>query len=135
MHRVDAELTAGLPVSPISDEVATLAVDHCLDVMWGWLPEWATYEALAVVEFVVSGTGQRWLVEVGHWTGTSPHSNETFDLPRAGRAGATAEPAAVVTGTVEELALWAWNRGADVTITGSDSARAALDRLISHGID
>ena len=68
MHRVDAELTAGLPIGPIADDVAAGAIDHAVDVMWGWKPDEATYAAAAVVEFVASDTGQRWLVEVGSWT-------------------------------------------------------------------
>jgi uncharacterized protein (TIGR03083 family) len=65
MHRVDAELTAGLPTGPIAPDVAVGAVDHAVDVMWGWQPEGSTYEARAVVEFVASDPDKRWLVEVG----------------------------------------------------------------------
>lgn len=39
MHRVDAERAAGLEPGPIAGDVAAGAVDHCVDVMWGWLPE------------------------------------------------------------------------------------------------
>lgn len=42
MHRVDAELTAGLPVGPIAPDVAASAVDHAIDVMWGWQQEGST---------------------------------------------------------------------------------------------
>jgi len=38
MHRVDAELTADLPTGPIAPDVAVGAVDHAVDVMWGWRP-------------------------------------------------------------------------------------------------
>jgi hypothetical protein len=62
MHRVDAELTAGLPTGPIAPDVAVGAVDHAVDVMWGWQPEGSTYEARAVVEFVASDADKRWLV-------------------------------------------------------------------------
>ena len=58
MHRVDAELTAGLPVGPIARDVAAGAVDHAIDVMWGWQPEGSTYEPRAVVEFVASDADQ-----------------------------------------------------------------------------
>jgi uncharacterized protein (TIGR03083 family) len=36
MHRVDAELAAGLPVTPIAQDVAAGAIDHAVDVMWVW---------------------------------------------------------------------------------------------------
>ena len=68
MHRVDAELTAGVPISPIADDVAAGAVDHAVDVMWGWMPDGATYRVDSVVELVATDTDARWLVEVGSWT-------------------------------------------------------------------
>ena len=101
MHRVDAELTAGLTVGPIAPEVAAGALDHAVDVMWGWLPDGAHYEALATAELVASDLDQRWLVEVGRWTAGPGRS-----APRARRA--IRGPAAVtVTAAVEDLALWA----------------------------
>ena len=61
-HRVDAELAAGLPISPIASNVAADALDHAVDVMWGWLPDGATYVARAIVEFVATDVDRRWLV-------------------------------------------------------------------------
>lgn len=133
IHRVDAELTAGLPVSPISTEVAAAGVDHCVDVMWGWLPDWATYRPQALTRLVATDTGQEWLVEVGRWTGTGPESGREFDEIRAARAG-EGEPVATVSGTATALDLWCWGRGADVITSGDDAALALLDAL-SHGID
>lgn len=133
MHRVDAELTAGLPVTPLAPDVAAGAVDHCVDVMWPWLPEWATYEPQALAEFVAADTGQRWLIELGHWTGTGPESGRAFDDPRATRV-ATGTPTVTVTAPVADLALWAWTRGGTVEIAGGDDGRAALARLIDRGM-
>src|SRR3954471_8842596 len=59
-HRVDAEMAAGVSVSPISPGVAADAVDHAVDVMWGWLPDGASYEARAIVEFVATDVDRRW---------------------------------------------------------------------------
>jgi uncharacterized protein (TIGR03083 family) len=134
MHRVDAELTAGVDVSPISPAVAAGAVDHCADVMWGWMPDWAVRESLAVAELVASDTGQRWLVDVGHWTGTGPQSGNAFDEPHGTRADPGATPTVTVTGTVQGLALWAWTRGGTVQIVGDDAGKAALGGLIDRGI-
>jgi hypothetical protein len=133
MHRVDAELTAGLEVGPIAPEVAAGSVDHCVDVMWGWLPGWATYEKQAVVELVATDTGHRWLVEIGHWTGTDPDDGEKSDFPRAIRA-ADGRPTATVSAPVVDLALWAWTRGGQVRIEGEPTATAAIDRLMTTGI-
>jgi uncharacterized protein (TIGR03083 family) len=133
MHRVDAELTAGLPITPIGDGVAAGAVDHCVDVMWGWMPDWATYENLAVAEFVATDTGQRWSVQIGHWTGTGPESGKQFDVPRAVRADG-GEPTVTVSAPVQDLALWAWTRGGTVQTTGDADGMAAVQALIANGI-
>lgn len=136
MHRVDAELAAGTPVSPIPAEVAAGAIDHCVDVMWGWMPDWADYEAFATVEIVATDTGQRWPVEIGHWFGTGPESGNSFDMIRAVRA-ADGDLDGSVTGTVEQLARWAWGRQPDegsIVIEGSDEAKDAVGKLIKQGI-
>jgi uncharacterized protein (TIGR03083 family) len=123
MHRVDAELTSGLVIGPIGGDVAAGAVDHAVDVMWGWLAESATYEARAVVEFVASDVDRRWLVEVGHWAGN----------PRAVRTTAD-EPTATVSASVVDLALWAWARGGAVEISGDAASVAALDAVVTNGM-
>jgi len=128
MHRVDAELAAGLPVNPITDDVAAGAVDHAVDVMWGWMPDGATHHSGAVVELVATDTGARWLVDVGSWSTPVGESS-----PRAVRAS-VGEPSAVVSAPVGDLALWAWTRGGSVSVTGEPAPRGALDALLSQGI-
>jgi uncharacterized protein (TIGR03083 family) len=123
MHRVDAELAAGLPVGPIGADVAAGAVDHAVDVMWGWPPDAASYEARAVVEFVASDADQRWLVEVGTASGS----------PRAVRA-TVGKQTATVTAPVVDLALWAWTRGGSVEIAGDAASVAALDAVVTNGM-
>lgn len=136
MHRIDAELAAGVDLSPITLEVAAGAVDHCVDVMWGWIPDWAEQESKAVTEFVASDTGDRWLVDVGRWWGTGPQSGNEFDVTCAVRASEGAEPTGTVSGPVEQLALWAWSRGPfdSVAVEGSPDAVAAVRALIDEGI-
>jgi uncharacterized protein (TIGR03083 family) len=129
MHRVDAELTAGLPVNPIAKDVAAGAIDHSVDVMWGWKPGAATYGATCVVEFVASDTGQRWLVEVGSWTTPGDDGNG----PMATRAAA-GEPTATVTAPVVDLALWAWTRGAGAQVSGRPESVAALNAVVTQGM-
>jgi len=123
MHRVDAELTAGLPIEPITSNVAAGAVDHAVDVMWGWPADGAGYEPRAVVEFVASDTGQRWPVEVG----------ATSEWPRAVRATAGV-PTATVNAPVADLALWAWTRGGSVEISGEADSVAALREVVDNGM-
>lgn len=140
MHRVDAELTAGTDVSPIAPDVAKGAVDHCVDVMWdavgAWLPGSARDESAATVELVASDTGDRWLVDVGRFFGVGATSGKEFDIARARRAADGSEPGGSVTGTAEELALWAWGRAPidSVSISGSDEAVTAVRNLIEQGI-
>jgi uncharacterized protein (TIGR03083 family) len=123
-HRVDAELAAGVPINSISPDVAADAVDHAIDVMWGWLPDGATYESAAVVEFVATDVDRRWLVEVGQ---------TSISSPRAVRA-TNGVPTAAATGPVVDLALWAWTRGGAVEVSGDAASVAALDAVITNGM-
>jgi uncharacterized protein (TIGR03083 family) len=124
MHRVDAELAAGRTVSAIAPHVAADAVDHAVDVMWGWLPDGASYKARAVAEFVASDVDRRWLIEVGQTTVGSPRAVRVTD----------GEPTATVTAPVVDLALWAWTRGGTVEKAGQPAAVAALDAVIQNGM-
>jgi uncharacterized protein (TIGR03083 family) len=123
MHRVDAELTAGLPIGPIAPDVAAGAVDHAVDVMWGWPADGAGYQARAVVEFVATDVDGHWLVEVG----------QSAVGPRALRATA-GEPTGTVRAPVGDLALWAWTRGGAVEISGDAASVAAVDAVVSNGM-
>jgi uncharacterized protein (TIGR03083 family) len=125
MHRVDAELAAGAPVSPISSGVAEGAVDHAVDVMWGWMPEGASAQSGDLVEVVATDTGATWHVDVGAWMTAGGRS-----APRAVRATG-GDPTARVSGTAENLALWAWTRGGGVAVDGQS---AALDALLTQGM-
>jgi uncharacterized protein (TIGR03083 family) len=135
MHRIDAELAAGLAVSPIAADVAAGAVEHCIDVMWGWLPDGATYAPLARLELVATDTDQRWDVEVGHWTKIGEESGKHYDEPRAVRGpGPSDTPVATVRAPAQELARWAWSRRGTVERSGDPVAVAAVDALIAAGI-
>lgn len=131
-HRVDAELTARVPISPIAADVAAGAVDHCIDVMWGWMPPWAIYSPLATAAFAATDTDQVWTVELGHWDGVGPESGKSFDEPRAVRGAGS--PDVTVVADSEQLARWAWSRRGEVAIDGSPTGRSALERLIANGI-
>lgn len=123
-HRVDAELAASVPISSIAPDVAADAIDHAVDVMWGWLPDGASYEAHAIVEFVATDVDRRWLVEVGQTTVGSPRAVRATD----------GEPTASVTAPVVDLALWAWTRGGTVEIAGQPESVAALETVVSDGM-
>jgi uncharacterized protein (TIGR03083 family) len=126
MHRIDAELTAGVPVTPLDADVAAGAIDHAIDVMWGWMPDWADYEPLGVAELRATD-------EVGHWTGTGPESGKEFDQPRAVRASG-GEATVSASAPVVDLARWAWSRDATANVEGDPRGVAALETLISNGM-
>jgi hypothetical protein len=44
------------------------------------------------------------------------------------------EPTASVTAPVVDLALWAWTRGGSVEISGDSASVAALDAVVSNGM-
>lgn len=133
IHRADAELTAGLPVTPLADELAIGTVDHATEVMWfGWAPDGATYEPLPVVELVALDVDRRWLVQMGHCTGTG-EDGEPYDFPRALPVG-DGDPVATVAAPVSDLALWAWTRGTDVRMEGNEEGLAAIRAQVDFGI-
>lgn len=152
IHRVDAELTAGLPVTPISRQVAVDGLGHVLEVMWPagfeWIPEWATTRPVAVVEIVPEGSEGRW-IEISRWSGTRPRDGKEFDapvarlLPQGESAGDL--PRAQAAGTAQALDLWAWGReqalahleGEEQRVAhqGDSAALAQLEALIAEGHD
>lgn len=134
IHRVDAEMTAGAPITPLGTEVAAGAVDHCVDVMWlGWWPPGAAYESQSVVELVATDADHRWLVQLGHISGEHEWMGGAYDVPSAKRADG-GEPLGSVRGTLHDLALWAWTRGGEVEITGAEPAVAEIAALHDYGI-
>lgn len=152
IHRVDAELTAGQPVSAIDARLAAAGLDHVLEVMWPaayeWIPDWAGRTPVAAIEIRPQGGSTRCL-GIDRWRGTRPRDGEEFDVP-VGRPldGPPAEgelPRAGASGSPLALCLWAWGRekalehlagGAEaVRLQGDPEAIAALEALIAEGHD
>lgn len=108
MHRVDAELAAGLPISPIDPEVAADGIGHMLDVMWAWAPVDAARSVTGTVEIRATDTGQSWLANTIRWSGEA--WGQTFtDHPGCARVD-VGDPDATISGTAEELDLLVWTR-------------------------
>lgn len=138
VHRVDAELTAGVDVTAPDADVAADGVDELLRVMWG-LPDgdWASWHPSDhVVEVVATDTGHRWAVRLGRWTGTGPQSGTEFDEATAvvdDSPGVVAT--ARVAGTAAALDLALWGRGGDgVERSGDADALAVLDEVVAVGV-
>jgi uncharacterized protein (TIGR03083 family) len=108
MHRVDAELAAGLPISPIDSEVAADGVSHVLDVMWAWTPVDAVRTVTGTVELQATDTGDRWLANTIRWSGDA-WGYVFADQPGCVRVE-VGEPDATISGTAESLDLLVWSR-------------------------
>ncbi len=135
IHRVDAELTARVPVEPLDPGLAADGIDEVLTVMWG-LPDWADFTpGGGVIAIQTTDTGHTWLVELGRMTGTSTYSGKTYDEPAAAVLARSCEPDARVRGTASDLDQWLWNRASlGIERSGSESALDGLVRLIAEGV-
>jgi uncharacterized protein (TIGR03083 family) len=118
VHRVDAEQAAGMP-SEVDARLAADGVHECLDVMYGGLPAWGSWEpGEATVRVDVTDTGDSFWLRFGTFSGTDPDSGtayadeEDFHVVPA-PDDTEVEPDVVVDGPAAALDLWLWNRGSD----------------------
>jgi uncharacterized protein (TIGR03083 family) len=139
VHRMDAELAAGVPGSAVDPALAADGVLEVLDVMYGGCPPWGSFEPLgphAVVR--CTDTGDEVTVVVGRFTGTDPDGT-SYDEPDLSvrAADPESEPSAAVTGTADDLLAWLWHRRgrASVTMTGDDTTIEVLVGLLDGSID
>ncbi|MBX9243997.1 maleylpyruvate isomerase N-terminal domain-containing protein [Actinotalea ferrariae] len=134
IHRVDAELTAGLAVAPPTVALALDGVDELLRVMVDGVPEWGTFTPDGVrVRLACTNADAAWDLALGRFTGTGPESGKAYDLDAAavhdvvaGSRDAGAD--LVVSASAWELDRWLWGRGdsSALEVTGEP---ALLDRL------
>jgi uncharacterized protein (TIGR03083 family) len=126
IHRVDAELAAGSPPSPIRADLAVDGIDEVLKVFVGygtteWRDEFADLLDAPDERELAIGTGQQAWVAVA-----TPAGVRVSD--------ADAKPstaAAAVEGEPEPLLLWLWNRADDsaVQVSGDASLHEQFRRL------
>lgn len=137
IHRVDAELSAGLPVESLDPALAADGIDEVLTIMWAELPAWGSFDpAEEVIRIETTDTGHSWTVQLGRMTGTSTNTGKTYDEPSVelvepgGR-----EPDARVRGTASDLDQWLWNRAnTGIDGSGSEPALDGLAALIAEGV-
>ena len=125
IHRVDAELAAGVPQAPIPDDLAVDGIDEFLYVMLvygttAW-HDWAS-EVLQGTDggaVRLATTGHAWLVRP---------SPEGVEVAEDQAADAPAE----VSGAPAAVQRWLWGRAGDeaVTITGDTGRVAQLRKVI-----
>ena len=134
IHRVDAELTAGLPVSPLDAALADDGVAEVLGVMYGGEPEWGTFrrtgEAFAVH---LTDTGTQMLVALGKFSGTVPDSGKVYeDEDDLWLVTDGPDPTVTVSGTAADLDTWLWHRDPGLTVGSGEGDRIRVegDRLV-----
>ena len=133
MHRVDAELAAGLPISRIDPEVAADGIDHAVNVMWAWAPAEVERRVTGTIELKATDTSQSWLVKTFRWSGQA--WGQTFNAQIGCERAEAGEADATVTGTAEDLDLLIWTR-ADRTVvrSGDQHALSEFQAMLDDGI-
>lgn len=137
VHRVDAQLTAGLEVTPPAVDLAADGVDEVLRVMVDGVPAWGTFVPDGVtVRLVAENAGASWVLALGRFTGTGPESGTRYDLDAAAVLaeddGGTED--LVVTGHAWDLDLWLWGRAdaAALTVEGDGAVLWRLRALVAE---
>lgn len=128
IHRIDAELAAGLPVTPVPDDLAADGVDEVLKRMLAygsvtWPEDFAEIEGGHLAgpgEITVAAGQAAWTVR------PSPHAVEVED-------GASDDPRVVVDGPAGNVLRWLWGRAADdaIRIAGDAAWADYLRRLLA----
>lgn len=139
IHRLDAELAAGVPHSPIDPQLAADGVEECLNVMYGGLPPWGTFEPRPVyAEFVLTDVDRSVWTQFGTFSGTTPDGEVRADEADMHVVPEPGVPAAVrVSGTAAALDAWLWHRADDaqISISGDDDALAHIRDVLGHAIN
>lgn len=134
MHRVDAEVTAGVDSAPIAVDVAADGIAHAIEVMlawWGTNPGFAFRPSAGVVELRLSDAESR-LVVGGRWRGTG-QSGKEYDEPGIAFVS-DGEPVAAISGTAEEVDRWLWGRGPEPAGSGDSEALDAVRAAQAQGM-
>jgi uncharacterized protein (TIGR03083 family) len=132
IHRVDAELAAGVPVTPLDPALADDGVAEVLGVMYGGCPPWGTFTPTGpTIGVTMTDTGTDLRVVLGKFNGTDPSSGNTYaDEDDLNLVEGGEEPAATIAGTANDLDTWLWKRDPQL-VPGGDGDRIRIegDRL------
>lgn len=135
IHRVDAEVAAGMAVAPVAAEVAADGVDEVLGVMVDGIPEWGSFHPDAgLIRVETTDTGHAWHLRPGRFRGTSPDSGNTYDLDTAMLETGSEPVACVVRAPAWELDRWLWGRAGPSVIDheGDESLVVRLRAIVSE---
>ncbi len=138
IHRLDAELAVG-DVTPLDPSLAADGVEEVLDVMYGDLPPWGSFDPLPrYLEFRLSDADTSVWTQIGTFSGTAPDGREYAhekDMHVVGRPGVPAD--AVVTGEAGAMDAWLWQRRDDagITVTGDRAVFDHARELLANPTD
>jgi uncharacterized protein (TIGR03083 family) len=135
MHRVDAELTAGVALSPIPAAIAADGVDHVVNVMWAWAPASAARRVTGRVDLRATDTGRVWRLATIRWSGEAwgqTFTDQASCVPADDDSGVAQ---AVVSGTAEALDLLVWTRRDEgIERSGDEQVLAEFQATLDGGI-
>lgn len=138
IHRVDAELTVGTPTA-LDPALATDGVEEALDVMFGGLPPWGTWDPLPhYVRIDIADTGESVWSQLGLFSGTTPSGTEiNGEDDQHVVTDPGCDPDAVVTGPAAVLDAWLWRRGDDegIRVAGNREIYGRWRNCVNHPID
>lgn len=141
LHRVDAELAAGLAPTPgpgLAPAAAADGIDHVAEVMWAWAPPEVERRVTGRVDLVATDIGRRWRLETLRWTGEAWGQRfEDHPAARLAPEGAGA-PDVTIIGPVAALDLHVWTRrrgGHEALVSEGESAvMAEFEAVLDDGI-
>jgi len=138
IHRLDAELAVGTPTA-LDPELAADGVEEVLDVMFGGLPPWGSWEPLPhYVRVDVADTGEQVWSQLGLFSGTTPQGTElNGEDDQHVVADPGVEPDAVVTGPAGVLDAWLWRRGDDdgIRVAGNREIYSRWRSCVNHSVE
>jgi hypothetical protein len=143
IHRIDAEIAAGLPVTPVPDDLATDGVDEVLRCVLGYQAGEYAEEFAALPGGHLAGPDGRDTITIlagtGTGTGTGRAGRTAWTVRPAPRAVLVADGAAdgarvVIEGTPESVFRWLWGRADDnaVRISGELAWADYLRRMLTE---
>jgi uncharacterized protein (TIGR03083 family) len=125
IHRVDAELAAAGPITPIAPDLAVDGIDEVLGFLEfgyaSWPDDFAGVLGHADPRPVRIETSDR------AWTVTAAPEGLTIETAPAGMPDA----AATVTGSAGDICRWLWNRGGEVSIAGDQNLAEQLHQVMA----
>jgi uncharacterized protein (TIGR03083 family) len=144
IHRIDAELTAGVDHAPIDRALASDGVDEALRIMFGGAPPWARLQLDddATLRIVSVDDDRAWWLTLGRFDGTSPDGTAYADEPAIevaedGPGTPDAAAAATIAASSADLDRWLWGRPQDGPLRreGEPAVLERFERVIATGIN